>query len=103
MREVTPVSAHCDLNFVQGLVVKAKAVSSISSTAEVIFISQSFADRLLILREYWFIEIPCLQRTSLLRPMVQQGAQTDAWLKCMGELKTISQWQQLAASHTGAD
>lgn len=40
MREVTPVSAHCDLNIVQGLVVKTKEISSISSTVEVIFISQ---------------------------------------------------------------
>lgn len=64
MREVTPVSAHCDLNTVQRLVVKAKEVSSISSTVEVIFISQSFADRLLILREYWFREVSCLQKAS---------------------------------------
>lgn len=64
MREVTPVSAHCDLNIVQGLVVKAKEVSS-----PPLIISQSFADKLLILREYWFIKVPCLQRASLLRSL----------------------------------
>lgn len=74
--ERTFVSAHFDLNIVQGLVVKAKEVSSISSTVEGILISQSFADRLLILREYGFIEVLCLQRASLLRSLLQQGAQT---------------------------